>query len=224
MTVWILPVLLLVTTTALAVPLAYYIAWIMDGKYKAPAWLRWIEARVNTGPQSWKQYTVALLVFNTLMFGVGYLLLALQPLFPLAYNLGDNAKEWLSPTTVFNTAVSFFTNTNLQNYVGEVHFTYFSQIFFILFNMFLSASVGVCCLTGIIRALRGDRTIGNYYLDMWRVRRLHVPAARLPHVDPHAGRRRPHDAGALRPGDDARRGRQRPAADADHRPRPRRRR
>ncbi len=50
-----------------------------------------------------------------------------------------------------------------------MHFTYFSQIVFILFNMFLSASVGFCCLTGIIRGLRGDRTIGNYYLDMWRV-------------------------------------------------------
>jgi len=169
MTVWILPLLILVVTTALALPLAFYIAWIMDGKYHAPRWLRWIEARVNTGPQSWKAYTVSLLLFNTVMFGFGYLVLALQPYLPLGYNLGDNAKQALSPTTVFNTAVSFFTNTNLQNYVGEVHFSYFSQIVFILFNMFLSASVGFCCLTGIIRALRGDKTIGNYYLDMWRV-------------------------------------------------------
>ncbi len=169
MTVWILPILLLVVATALAVPLACYIAWIMDGRYRAPRWLAWLESRVNTGPQTWKQYTVALLLFNTVMFGVGYALLALQPHLPLSYNLGDNAKEALSPTTVFNTAVSFFTNTNLQNYSGEVHFTYFTQIVFILFNMFLSASVGFCCLTGVIRALRGDPTIGNYYLDMWRV-------------------------------------------------------
>ncbi len=169
MTVWILPILLLIVATALSVPLAFYIAWIMDGRYNAPAWLRWLETRVNTGPQTWKQYTVALLLFNTVMFGVGYLLLSLQPYLPLSYNLGDNAKEALGPTTVFNTAVSFFTNTNLQNYSGEVHFTYFTQIVFILFNMFLSASVGFCCLTGVIRALRGDPTIGNYYVDMWRV-------------------------------------------------------
>src|SRR5258708_37547595 len=169
MTVWILPILLLLVATALSVPLAYYIAWIMDGRYNAPAWLRWLEARITTGPQTWKQYTVALLLFNTVMFGVGYLLLSLQPYLPLSYNLGDNAKEALGPTTVFNTAVAFFTNTNLQNHSGEVHFTYFTQIVFILFNMVLSASVGFCCLTGVVRALRGDPTIGNYYLDMWRV-------------------------------------------------------
>ena len=119
--------------------------------------------------------------------------------------------------------MSFFTNTNLQNYAGEVHFTYFTQIVFILFNMFLSASVGFCCLTGIIRALRGDRTIGNYYLDMWRmVVYMFLPLC-LPRVHPHDGGRRADDAGTLRPGRHAGRGRQRPAADADHRPRPRRR-
>ena len=157
MTVWILPVLLLVTATVLSVPLAFYIAWIMEGRYNPPAWLRWFENRLNTGPQTWKQYTVALLLFNTLMFSVGYGLLAFQQYLPLSYNLGDNAKEALGPTTIFNTAVSFFTNTNLQNYAGEVHFTYFTQIVFILFNMFLSASVGFCCLTGIIRACAATR-------------------------------------------------------------------
>ena len=49
MTVWILPLLLIVVTTALAVPLAFYIAWIMDGKYKAPGWLRLVEAAWTPG-------------------------------------------------------------------------------------------------------------------------------------------------------------------------------
>jgi K+-transporting ATPase ATPase A chain len=40
--------------------------------------LRWCEAQLNTGPQNWKQYTLALLVFNTVMFVFGYLALALQ--------------------------------------------------------------------------------------------------------------------------------------------------
>ncbi len=180
MTVWILPLLLIVVTTALAVPLAFYIAWIMDGKYKAPFWLRWLEARVNTGPQHWKVYTASLLLLNTLMFVFGYLVLTLQPYLPFNSNLGPNAHEPLAPGTIFNTTISFLTNTNLQDYSGEVHFSYFSQIFFVIWNMFLSASVGVCALSGIIRALRGDKTIGNYYLDMWRsVVYLFLPLAFL---------------------------------------------
>ena len=75
----------------------------------------------------------------------------------------------LAPTTIFNAVVSFLTNTNLQHYCGEQHLSYFSQIFFVCWNMFLSASVGFCGLTAIIRALRSDPHVGNYYLDMWRV-------------------------------------------------------
>ena len=55
-------------------------AWIMDGKYHAPAFLRWFENRLNSGPQNWKQYTAALLVFNTVLFVFGYMVLSLQPL------------------------------------------------------------------------------------------------------------------------------------------------
>ena len=135
MTVWILPLLLIVVTTALAVPLAYYIAHIMDGKYKAPVWLHWLESLVNTGPQNWKVYTASLLLWNTLMFVFGYLVLSLQPYLPLNSNLGPNAHEPLAPTTIFNTTISFLTNTNLQDYSGEVHLSYFSQI---------SSSSGTC--------------------------------------------------------------------------------
>jgi potassium-transporting ATPase potassium-binding subunit len=70
---------------------------------------------------------------------------------------------------VFNTVSSFMTNTNLQHYSGDQHLSYFSQIGFIVFNMFASAAIGLCCLTAIIRGLRGDANMGNYYLDMWRV-------------------------------------------------------
>ncbi len=169
MSVWILPLLLIVVAAALSVPLAWYIAWIMDGKYKAPRWLHWIESRLNTGPQNWKVYTVSLLLVNALMFIWGFLLLAVQPLMPFSYNLKDNAHEFLAPTTILNTVCSFLTNTNLQDYSGEVHLSYFSQMFMIVWNMFLSASVGLCALAGIVRALRGDKLIGNFYLDMWRV-------------------------------------------------------
>src|SRR4029077_17330201 len=60
-------------------------------------------------------------------------------------------------------------NTNLQHYSGEQHLSYMSQLVFILWNMFVSASVGFCALAAVIRGLRGDAHMGNYYLDMWRV-------------------------------------------------------
>ena len=75
----------------------------------------------------------------------------------------------LSPTTIFHTVISFMTNTNLQHYSGEQHLSYFSQIFFSSANMFLSPSIGFCALAAIIRGLRGDKHMGNFYVDLWRV-------------------------------------------------------
>ncbi|MGD0382006.1 MAG: potassium-transporting ATPase subunit KdpA [Thermoguttaceae bacterium] len=163
--VWFLPFLILATTTALAIPFSRYLAWIMEGRYRAPRFLRWIEHFFNTGPQNWKQYAVSMLLFNTLMFVFGFAVLSLQPVMPL----NPDGKGMLAPTTIFNTVCSFLTNTNLQHYAGEQHLSYFSQLFMICWNMFLSASVGFCCLLAIIRALRSDPHMGNYYLDMWRV-------------------------------------------------------
>ncbi len=128
--------------------------------------MRWIESRLNTGPQDWKHYALALLLFNLVMFLFGYTLLALQPVTDIGLN--PEHKGMLAPTTIFNTVCSFLTNTNLQHYAGEQNLSYFSQIFFVIWNMFVSASVGLCGLTAIIRGLRGDSHMGNFYVDMWR--------------------------------------------------------
>ena len=61
------------------------------------------------------------------------------------------------------------TNTDLQHYSGEVHLSNFSQIFFGITNLFLSAAIGLSALTAIIRGLRGDASMGNFFVDMWRV-------------------------------------------------------
>jgi K+-transporting ATPase ATPase A chain len=161
---WFLPFLIIATTVLLSIPCGFYLAWIMNGGYRAPRWLAWLEERVNTGPQTWKQYTIALLVFNSLLFAFGFVVLALQPVLPFA----PPGKEILEPSTIFNTAISFFTNTNLQHYAGEQHLSYTSQILFVVSNMFLSASVGFCALVAVIRGLRGDAHMGNYYVDLWR--------------------------------------------------------
>jgi K+-transporting ATPase ATPase A chain len=167
MAVWILPFAIVVTTLVLSVPVGYYLAWINDGRYRAPGWLRWLEDRFDTGPLSWKQYAVALLLFNSLMFVFGFAVLSAQPL--LGGGLNPEGKGMLAPTTIFNTVTSFLTNTNLQDYSGEVHLSYGSQLFFVVWNMFVSAGVGFCALAAVTRALRGDGHVGNFYLDLWRI-------------------------------------------------------
>jgi potassium-transporting ATPase potassium-binding subunit len=162
---WFLPISILITTTILAIPLGRYLAWIMDGKYKAPKIFHWFEARLDSGPQDWKQYTVSLLVFNTVLFVFGFLILAPQPIMPL----NPLGRGMLSPTTIFHSVISFMTNTDLQHYSGDQHFSNFSQIFFCLPMFFLSASIGFCGLSAIIRAFRSDSFVGNFFVDMWRV-------------------------------------------------------
>lgn len=174
MQTWLLPSALLVTATLIAFPLSRYMAWIMEGKYRPLPVLGWIEKRLDSGPQNWKQYTVSLLLFNLLMFVYGYVVLALQPWMPL----NPGAKSMVFPSTIFQAVTSFMTNTDLQHYSGEQVLSNFSQIFFGIAMLFISAAVGLCALTAIIRALRGDSLIGNYFVDMWRtVVYMFVPIA-----------------------------------------------
>src|SRR5580704_17897188 len=99
MSIWVIPALFTITAVALSVPAGLYLAWIMDGRYRAPAWLAWLEKRLDTGAQSWQSYAVALLLFNTLMFVFGFVVLALQPDLPV----NPDKKGMLAPTTIFNT-------------------------------------------------------------------------------------------------------------------------
>ena len=171
---WLLPIALLVTATVVAIPLSRYMAWILDGKFRHLPGIGWLERRLDSGPQNWKQYTGALLSFNIVLFIFGYLVLSVQPWMPL----NADGKGMLFPSTIFHSVISFMTNTNLQHYAGDVHLSNFSQIFFCISNMFLSASVGLCALVAIIRAFQGRETVGNYFVDMWRVViYMFIPAA-----------------------------------------------
>lgn len=162
---WLLPCMLLITALVTAFPLSRYLTWIMDGKYQVLPGLAWFEQKLYSGKQDWKQYTSSLLIFSTLLFVFGYIILALQPWMPL----NPEHKTLLSPTTIFHSAASFATNTDLQHYSGEQHLSNFSQIFFGITNLFISAGIGLSILTAIIRALRGDSAVGNFFLDMWRI-------------------------------------------------------
>jgi K+-transporting ATPase ATPase A chain len=162
---WLLPFSVIAIPVILAIPLSRYLNWIMDGHYRPSSLLKWFEDRVSSGPQNWKQYAISLLVFNTGLFVFGYLILVVQPWMPL----NPRGLGALAPTTILNTVMSFCTNTDIQHYSGDVAFSNFSQIFFCLPMFFLSASIGFCALTAVIRAFRSDPNVGNFFLDMWRV-------------------------------------------------------
>ena len=162
---WTLPISLMVFTTILAIPMSRYMAWIMDGRYHPPAFLRWFEKRLDSGGQTWKQYAAALIIFNVVMFVYGFIVLAVQPIAPL----NPRGLGMLVPTTIFNSVASFMTNTNLQHYSGDQHLSNWSQIFFVIWNQYVSAAVGLCALTTIIRCFRAEKLVGNFFVDMWRV-------------------------------------------------------
>jgi potassium-transporting ATPase potassium-binding subunit len=165
---WLLPLLIVGLAAGLSVPLGRYVARALD----RPAAGNRVERLLDTGPQTWKQYCYSLLGFNALAFVAGFAVLTLQPVLPL----NPDGKGALAPTTIFNTACSFLTNTNLQHYAGEVHLSYFTQLFFVCWKQFVGPAVGLAALLAVIRGLRGDAHLGNFYLDVWRgVARVFLP-------------------------------------------------
>ena len=77
---------------------------------------------------------------------------------------------------VFNTVCSFVTNTNLQHYSGEQHLSYFSQLACIVWLMFVTPAAGLAVMLATLRGLRGDRHMGDFYVDLMRSLRLRLHA------------------------------------------------
>jgi K+-transporting ATPase ATPase A chain len=159
---WTLPLLILAVLVALSIPLGLFMARVLDRGGATNA----VERAVDTGRQTWKQYAVAMLLFNVAVWLVGFGVLASQPYHPAVLN--PDGKGMLAPSTIFNTAASFLSNTNLQHYAGEVHLSYGSQLFGIMWNQFVTPAIGLAALLAITRALRGDQLLGNFYRDLWR--------------------------------------------------------
>ncbi|QND62637.1 potassium-transporting ATPase subunit KdpA [Mesorhizobium loti] len=116
--------------------------------------------------QHWTTYAVALLLFNLAGFLVLYVLQRLQGSLP--YNpAGMTAVE---PGLAFNTAASFMTNTNWQNYGGESTMSYLVQMAGLTVQNFVSAATGIAIAIALIRgfARASGKSIGNFWVDMTR--------------------------------------------------------
>src|SRR6267154_6243045 len=110
--------------------------------------------------QHWLTYTVAMLLFHVGGFLILYALMRLQAVLP--FNPAEQSA--VAPDLSFNTAVSFITNTNWQNYGGESTLSYLVQMLGLTHQNFLSAATGIALAVALIRgfARSSMRTIGNF--------------------------------------------------------------
>jgi K+-transporting ATPase ATPase A chain len=114
----------------------------------------------------WKQYTVAMLVFNVAGLLLTYVVQRLQHVLPL----NPDKLGAVAPDLAWNTATSFTTNTNWQAYAGEATMSHFTQMVGLTFHNFVSAATGIALAIALIRAISraSAKTIGNFWVDLVR--------------------------------------------------------
>ena len=115
----------------------------------------------------WTEYAVAMLLFSVVSMIVLYVMQRVQGYLPFnPQKLGG-----VSPTALaFNTAASFTTNTNWQNYGGETTMSYFTQMAGLAYHNFMSAATGIVLSIAFIRGIarRQMQTLGNFWVDLVR--------------------------------------------------------
>jgi len=119
-----------------------------------------------TREQHWFTYTVAMLLFHAAGFVALYVLMRLQAALPFNPARQSN----VAPDLAFNTAMSFITNTNWQNYGGESTMSYLVQMLGLTHQNFLSAATGIVLAVALIRGFTrtSARTVGNFWVDLTR--------------------------------------------------------
>ena len=116
--------------------------------------------------QGWLAYTVGMLLFHIGGFAILYGLMRFQASLP--FNPAEQSA--VAPDLAFNTAISFITNTNWQNYGGEGTLSYLTQMLGLTHQNYLSAATGIVLAVALIRgfARHSVQTIGNFWVDVTR--------------------------------------------------------
>ncbi|MCX5864604.1 MAG: potassium-transporting ATPase subunit KdpA [Deltaproteobacteria bacterium] len=114
----------------------------------------------------WQRYALAMLLFNLVLFLTLMGMLLAQPALPF----NPQGLPGLSWPLALNTAISFITNTNWQNYSGESTLSYFTQVVGLTVHNFVSAASGMAIVIALIRGFvrRTTDTIGNFWVDLTR--------------------------------------------------------
>jgi K+-transporting ATPase ATPase A chain len=116
--------------------------------------------------QHWTAYALSMLAFSLAGCLLLYVLLRLQAWLPL----NPQGFGVVPPDLAFNTAVSFTTNTNWQNYGGESTLSYLVQMAGLTVQNFLSAATGIALAIALVRGLarRSAQGVGNFWADIIR--------------------------------------------------------
>ena len=171
---WIQILLYCAIVVALVKPLGLYMTRVFNGErtFLSPvlrpveAGFHWIGGVDEKREQHWLTYTVAMLLFHVGGFLIIYAVMRLQAVLPFNPAEQSAVAEDLS----FNTAISFITNTNWQNYGGESTLSYLVQMLGLTHQNFLSAATGIALAVALIRGFSRSsmRTIGNFWVDITR--------------------------------------------------------
>ena len=168
------PLVLLLVVVLLTPPLGTYIARVMGGErtFLHPVLgpvERLVYRSLRLAPdreQTWKAYARSLLIFSLASVVGLYILQRIQGLLPV----NPDGFGAVDPYLALNTAVSFVTNTNWQNYLGEQTMSHLTQMAGLAVQNFVSAGVGLAVAVALIRGLtrRRAETIGNFWVDLTR--------------------------------------------------------
>jgi K+-transporting ATPase ATPase A chain len=171
---WLQIIAYFVLLILLVRPIGGYMARVFEGKrtFMSPVMApieRFFYRLAGIKPEAemdWKVYAFAMLLFSVIGVVFLYLLQRLQGILPLNPQKMGN----VSPDLSMNTAVSFVTNTNWQNYGGESTLSYLTQMMGLTVQNFMSAAVGIAIAIAFIRGFvsHNARTLGNFWVDMTR--------------------------------------------------------
>jgi potassium-transporting ATPase potassium-binding subunit len=174
---WLQAGLLVAALAACYVPLGNYLAHIFttEKDWKIERSIYRVMGIDSKADQKWSTYVKSILAFSAVSVLFLYGLQRLQHYLPLSEHMAA-----VPQNTAFNTAISFVTNTNWQNYAGESTMGYLVQMTGLTVQQFMSAAVGLVVAIAMIRGFVRKRTdkLGNFWVDVTRcVFRLLIPLA-----------------------------------------------
>jgi len=168
-------VLLVVALAVFYKPLGDYIARIFTSQKhsRVELGLYRVMGIDKDADQKWGTYARSLLAFSAVSVLLVYLIERIQHWLPYSNGMAN-----VNPVTAWNTAASFVTNTNWQNYSGESTMGYVTQMAALAVQNFLSAGVGIVVAIALVRGFTRNKTdrLGNFWVDLTRVTiRLLIP-------------------------------------------------
>ncbi|MHB9074534.1 MAG: potassium-transporting ATPase subunit KdpA [Desulfobaccales bacterium] len=172
---WIQLAFFSIVLLALTKPMGLYLVRVLDvnGRTWLDPALKPVERLIYrvagidpTKEQNWQGYAISVLTFSLVTLLLTYFILRLQGVLPL----NPQSFSGVSGDLAFNTAASFTTNTNWQNYGGESTMSYLSQMVGLAFHNFISSAAGIAVAAALVRGIARDKaaTLGNFWTDLTR--------------------------------------------------------